>query len=165
VLVIDAALRQPALHEAFQLPNDVGLSDVLQDRLPLQTAIQQYGSSDLFVLPSGPSSRNPAGLLGSRRMTALLEQVAGQFDLVLIDSPALLAVAEGSLLAAAADAVLLVVACTQSQEAVVRSAVQQLAAVQARSFVVVNRTPLEEMYAAYPRASLATLRRESIHVR
>jgi protein-tyrosine kinase len=85
VLLIDADLRRPSIHEILKVPNERGLSDVLgasRGELPL---IQM--SQRLWVLPSGRADNSPLAGLSSDRMRTIIEEVSGRFDWVLIDTP------------------------------------------------------------------------------
>ncbi len=137
---MDGDLRRPALHTNFRLSNRIGLSSVLEGKLTLQQAVQGTRIPGVSVLTSGPLQTNPAELLGSRRMRALLEEMPQHFDMVLVDAPALLPVTDAAVIAPMVDGVLLVVDCTQAGREAVRSACQELAGVGARLVgLVVNR--------------------------
>jgi capsular exopolysaccharide synthesis family protein len=150
VIAVDADLRRPTLHSMFGLPNRIGLSNVLEQQTTLEEAAQHGGPLGLRVLTSGPLPHNPAELLGSSEMTALLKELAEQFDAVLIDSPALLAVSDAAVLGPMADGVLLVVGRAQEGGKAVLAARQQLSDVRARLLgVVVNRAQREIGYRYY----------------
>jgi capsular exopolysaccharide synthesis family protein len=107
VLVIDADLRRPALHRAFRVPNEGGLADMLQKGAAWPEGFHRVAPG-LELLPSGIKPHNPGSLLSSRHMTKLLEEARERADLVLIDSPPVLAMADALPLAAHVDGVLLV---------------------------------------------------------
>jgi capsular exopolysaccharide synthesis family protein len=97
---------------------------------------------ELLLLPSGPVPPNPAELLGSTRMTEVLEELAGNADIVIIDSPPLLAVTDAAVLAAKADGVVLVTALGETHRGPARRAKELLDATGARLLgVVINKTP------------------------
>jgi capsular exopolysaccharide synthesis family protein len=131
VLVLDCDLRAPGIHEVFGVQNDIGVADVLSGRQTLGEGIVPSGVPGVSVLPAGTSSANPTELLGSPRMAVLLEHVARNFDLVLIDSPALLAMADATALAPQVDGVLLVVRRTATRAGAVREMRRQLSIVKA----------------------------------
>jgi capsular exopolysaccharide synthesis family protein len=140
VIAVDGDLRLPALHRIFDLSNEVGLSSVLKQEATLDEAVQESKTPGVQVLTSGPLPPNPAELIDSPRMAALIEQLAQQFDMVLLDTPSLLAVTDAVVLAEAVDGVVLVVGRAQARREAVRAARQRLADVKARSIgVVVNR--------------------------
>lgn len=107
VLVIDADLRRPSMHRAWRLQNEGGLADILQKGAAWPEAFQQVAPG-LELLPAGIKPHNPGSLVGSRNMTKLLEQARERADIVLIDSPPVLAVADCLPLTRHVDGVLLV---------------------------------------------------------
>ncbi|MGG2014566.1 CpsD/CapB family tyrosine-protein kinase [Bacillus sp. S10(2024)] len=109
VLVIDADLRKPTMHEIFQLENTIGLTSVLSGEKVMEGAVKKTGIGRLYVLTSGPVPLNPADLLGSVVMENLIQKVIDQYDIILIDSPPILEVADTSILADQCDGTLLVV--------------------------------------------------------
>lgn len=109
VLLIDGDLRRPSVHTLFQVPNDVGLTDVLQGEVEGVNAARQTLVENLSVLPAGQPPVNPAELISRPQFTQLMRQVRDEFDLVLIDSPPLLAVSDPCALARHTDGVLLVI--------------------------------------------------------
>jgi succinoglycan biosynthesis transport protein ExoP len=140
VIAVDGDLRRATLHEIFDLPNQIGLSSLLNQEATLDEAIQDGDVPGVRVLTSGPLPPDPAELLGSPHMADLIEQLVQQFDVVLLDTPSLLAVTDAAVLAPVVDGVILVVGRAQTQREAVRAARQQLAGVKARLVgVVVNR--------------------------
>ncbi|MEI4801752.1 CpsD/CapB family tyrosine-protein kinase [Bacillus sp. NPDC077411] len=109
VLLIDADLRKPAIHEIFQLENTIGLTNVLSGEKVMEGAVKKTGIGRLHVLTSGPVPFNPAELLSSVVMETLIQKVMEQYDIILIDSPPILEVADTSILADRCDGALLVI--------------------------------------------------------
>ncbi|MCS7261117.1 MAG: polysaccharide biosynthesis tyrosine autokinase, partial [Anaerolineae bacterium] len=109
-VLIDADLRRPAQHKIFGLPNQSGLTNaLLQTGEPsLDGHLQTTGIENLRVLTSGPIPPNPAELLGSAKMQALLQRLKEEYDVVIFDSPPALAVTDASVLATRVDGVVLV---------------------------------------------------------
>ena len=155
VLVVDADLRLPTVHQFFGVANDGGLSRVLEGQAAWVDEVRYVPSTGVWVLPSGPIPPNPAELLGSPMMSELLERLARRFDTILVDTPSLLAVADGSVLMPLGDAVVLVVARGQATEGSVRAACQELANVGVEPLVVVNRAEGIRNYGYYPQAAPA----------
>lgn len=109
VLLIDADLRRPTVHRLFRIPADVGLTNALQgdsDWLPL---VRQTVIENLSILPAGPTPSNPAELLSSGRFSRMLKDARDDYDLVLVDSPPILAVSDPCVIARETERVLLVV--------------------------------------------------------
>ncbi|MGB9885401.1 MAG: CpsD/CapB family tyrosine-protein kinase [Moorellales bacterium] len=108
VLVVDADLRKPVMHKAFELDNRRGLTNALVEDLDPAELIRPTGLPGLFVLTSGPIPPNPAELLGSARMQRLLPALTSNYDLVLVDTPPVLAVTDAAVLAPLVDGAVLV---------------------------------------------------------
>ncbi|PKO48368.1 MAG: chain length determinant protein tyrosine kinase EpsG [Betaproteobacteria bacterium HGW-Betaproteobacteria-4] len=88
-LLIDADLRNPSQHQLFRLENKLGLSSLLAGRAELAEAITRIpGLIDLSVLPAGATPPNPQELLARPVFNALMATVAGQYDIVIVDTPA-----------------------------------------------------------------------------
>lgn len=109
VLLVDADLRKPTVHYTFGTANTFGLTTVLTKQTTLEKAIVKSDENNLFILTSGPIPPNPAELLSSQSMEQLLTQVAEQFDMVILDTPPLLAVADPQILSNQCDGTILVV--------------------------------------------------------
>ena len=107
VLLIDADLRKPRMHRVFNLSNREGLVHCLTGGEPLEQLIQPTGVNGLFLLPSGTIPPNPSELLASDRMRELLEVAQRRFDLVIVDTPPLLAVTDAAVLGSMVDGVVL----------------------------------------------------------
>ncbi|HWQ42534.1 MAG TPA: CpsD/CapB family tyrosine-protein kinase [Desulfosporosinus sp.] len=113
VLIIDADLRNPTQHKIFGLDNWEGLSVALvadQDHRDYRDYARETAVPGVMVLTGGPIPPNPAELVGSKRMKGLIEEFSEQFDIVLIDTPPIIAVTDAAILAQEVDGVILVVA-------------------------------------------------------
>lgn len=108
-LMIDADLRRPRLHTFFDINNSVGLTNYLTTELMLEDVILQTPVDNLYFMPSGILPVDAAGILNSRRMTELIQDVKQRFDLVLVDSPPILGVSDASVLASEVDLTMIVV--------------------------------------------------------
>jgi capsular exopolysaccharide synthesis family protein len=108
VLLIDADLRRPSVHEVFRLPNKAGLSDMLRSEASGLPMLQL--SKNLSVLPAGSLDRNPMAALTSARMRRLLEDAAASWDWVLLDAAPVGLMPDARLLAGLTRAVLFVIA-------------------------------------------------------
>ncbi|MBD2594132.1 polysaccharide biosynthesis tyrosine autokinase [Nostoc spongiaeforme FACHB-130] len=110
VLLIDANLRNPSLHEQLNLPNEQGLSTLLGSEitLPNQIGIQSLGSAYIDILTAGPKPTDPAHLLSSPRMMQLMRTFEENYDLVLIDAPPVLGLVDAMLTASSCRSVVLV---------------------------------------------------------
>ena len=137
VCLIDSDLRRPTLHRIFGLGNSRGLTTALLEGLSLTEVAQPTAVSGLFVLTSGPLPPNPAELVGSNRMREALEAAVADFDLVLLDSPPVVSVADAVALATFADGVVMVVQTGKVPHEVIRRATSQILAVKGRILGVV----------------------------
>lgn len=150
VVVVDCDLRLPTVHKLFDLPNKRGLTNVLAGEVQVDEAIQYSAFSRVQVVTSGPLPPNPTELLGSQRMLDLIEQLKTQFDFIILDTPALLSVADAAVLAPSVDNVILVVAQSQTRRGDVETVRRQLSSVRVRSMeVVINRAEANGSYAYY----------------
>ncbi len=109
ILLVDADFRRPRLHKMFGMDATTGLASVIAEDTDLQDAIQATPVPNLSLLPCGPRPNNPAELLTSQRFLDLLEVLREQFDIILIDTPPLLAVSDPSVVAPRVDGVLLTI--------------------------------------------------------
>jgi capsular exopolysaccharide synthesis family protein len=108
-LMIDADLRRPRLHTFFDINNAVGLTNYLTTELMLEDVILQTPIDNLYFMPCGILPVDAAGILNSRRMSELIQDVKQRFDLVLVDSPPILGVSDASVLASEVDLTMIVV--------------------------------------------------------
>ena len=141
VVAVDADLRRPALHKIFGLSNSHGLSDaIVQPNPPVGEHLQATEVENLWVLASGPLPPDAAGLLGSERMGAIIEELKGQMDMVLLDSPPSLVVADAVILGTRVDGVLLVNDVGHTRRSEARQVAEELRRVRANLLgVVLNR--------------------------
>jgi capsular exopolysaccharide synthesis family protein len=137
VCAVDADLRRPVLAKLFDLDNWAGLTTALIGQTPLDEVLRPSTIPGLTLLSSGPVPPNPAELLGSARMAELLAELTSRFEIVLIDSPPVLAVADAAVLAPRLDGVVMVVRAKGVDRRQVSRAKEALAAVKARLLGVV----------------------------
>jgi capsular exopolysaccharide synthesis family protein len=150
VIVIDCDLHLPTQHKINGLSNKIGLSNVLNKQVVVDDAIQKSRYFDIQVMTSGPIPPNPADLLGSIQMRFVIDQLIQKFDLVILDTPALLAVTDATLVAPMVDGVALVARRGVIRGDAVREALKHLSDVQARIIgVVVNDAEQNGHYGYY----------------
>lgn len=138
VVLVDCDLRQPRQHDLFALKNDTGVTTVVSGSSGADAALLSVAELPrLRVLPSGPSPASPAQVLASRRMQELLDELAQQADLVLVDAPPVIAVSDAAVLAARLDGVLLVLNAGQTKRDHARQAKEMLEKVNAHIVGVV----------------------------
>jgi exopolysaccharide transport family protein len=144
VLVVDADLRRPALHQHFGLNKTPGLSDLIVGKCQASQAVQGTSTKGLQILPCGYVPPNPAELLGSQSMRDVVQALREHYDWVLIDAPPVLAMADTPVLCPLVDGVVLVVGAEIASRPTVQRAVDQLRNVGAKIIgVVLNKVDLE----------------------
>ena len=127
VLLIDADLRRPSLHEVFRISNSAGLADCLRAGGSSAAPMLQV-SSHLTILPAGPADSSPMAGLTSDTMRAIITQAREQFDWVIVDTPPVGLISDASFLASLVDGVLLVIGAGSTPYAAVQRAVSEFGA-------------------------------------
>ena len=107
VLIIDADMRKPRIHQILGLDNRVGLSSFLSGNVS-DTIILPTGEEKIRVIPAGPIPPNPAELISSQRMKILLKELAKDYAFIIIDSPPISHLADGLILSTLVDGTVLV---------------------------------------------------------
>ena len=149
VILVDCDLRRPTLHTLFDLPNEFGLTSMIlaEDAPP---PLQETVVPGLSLLTSGPLPPRPADILGSRRMEAAIERLRAAADIVLFDTPPVVAVTDAAVLATKVDGVLLVFQAGRTSRERARRARQILEKVKANIVgVVLNNAEVEQGYGYY----------------
>jgi capsular exopolysaccharide synthesis family protein len=126
VLLVDADLRRPTLHQFFRLPNERGLSDILIHGQAWHQFVASTVVENLQVLSSGPIPYNPTELLSTTRMKTLIEHLTEAFDIVIYEAPMVLSIPDAAVVSAAMDGVLLVHNPARGNREVVIAAKQAL---------------------------------------
>lgn len=141
VVLVDADLRRPRMHGVFGLSRTPGLTEVLQNEAPLEEGLRSTHVEGLHVLGAGRLVAAVSELLGGAAMGRLLRELNGRYDVVVLDTPPVLAAADAEILAAQADAVLVVVRAGQTERQSAHYAIQQLRAIGARIVGAVLNDP------------------------
>jgi len=115
VLLVDADLRKPSIHYAFNLSNIDGLTSVLTKDITLEQAISKTHLSNLDILTSGPIPPNPSELLDSKAMELVIEELKLMYEYVVFDTPPILVVTDSQIMASKCDGVVLVVASRKTK--------------------------------------------------
>jgi capsular exopolysaccharide synthesis family protein len=168
-LLIDADLRRSQVHNIFGLKNDLGLFNLLSQAMQLKDAIKTFtdilvgekgfdetflkipGLDNLNILTSGSLSTTPAELLASNEMNILLKELKDKYDLILIDSPPVMAVADAAILAPKSDGIILVYRVGKTARSVLFRAKTQLeeTGAQVKGIVLNNMSPEMELRYGY----------------
>lgn len=150
VLLVDADLRKPTIHKIFRLPNELGLTNLLVQDREIEDIVHNMKDFTLDIVTAGPKLPNPAELLGSQRMAELLKRFERRYDMVLIDTPPVLLVTDGQLLAGHAEAVLMVLKCGKVSRAKLKKAKLLLEHVGANLIgTVLNHKKIDMSHEAY----------------
>jgi polysaccharide biosynthesis transport protein len=126
VLIIDGDMRKPSLHVKLGLDNSVGLSNCLTGGCPPAKAMVNTSTPNLIFLPSGPLPPNAADLLLSSRLGTLLSSGQTVFDLIVVDGPPVMGLADAQLLSHAADATVFIVKSGRTRKTHIREALKRL---------------------------------------
>lgn len=141
VLLVDMDMRKPTVHKIFKLNNSEGLSTLINSK---EAVISQYVTAgdyeNIFVLTSGPTPPNPAELISSKRMEQLIEEMEQAFDLVIFDTPPLLAVADSQIVSGKVDGTLFIMRKGVDTKEQIQTAVERMESVNANVLgVIFNR--------------------------
>ncbi len=149
VLLVDGDLRRPRIGVDARPRRSVGVTTVLLGRVELAHAVQRHTLTDLDVLTSGVIPPNAAELLQSQAMAKLIERLRESYEVVIIDSPPLLPVTDGALIAAQTDGALLVLRHGRTTRDQLATAAERLSAVDAQLVgMVLNMVPAKK-FAGY----------------
>jgi succinoglycan biosynthesis transport protein ExoP len=149
-LLIDCDLREPVQHLIFEADGTTGLSSVMNGEVKLRDAVRPTRTAGLYILPCGPVPANPSEMLTSKRFTRMIQALSKSFDRIVMDSSPLLRFADGRILAASADATVLVLRMNQSMRTLGVVAVNGLAKVGANVVgAVANEVPGGQAYPYY----------------
>lgn len=142
VLLVDGDLRRPRVAQVMGLEGSVGLTTVLVGRSKLEESVQRHKASGVHVLASGPTPPNPSEILQAKATHDLLAKLRDAYDMVIIDAPPLLPVADAAILATAADGAIVIARHGKTTREQLAAAAQRLNTVGARTFgVVLNMVP------------------------
>lgn len=144
VLLVDADMRKPRVHEVFGKSQKPGLSNILVGTARASESVHKTSIPTLWILPAGEYPPNPAELLGSKRCRELLGSLRAHFDWVVIDTPPIMAVTDAAVVGHSVSGVLFVVGSEMTARASAHRAVQQLEQSRARMVgAVLNRVDLQ----------------------
>ncbi len=145
VLLIDADLRHPSVQEIFQVSNKIGLSNVLANQCSSDEVVRITEIENLSIVTAGPIPPNPTELLSSGRMHEVVESWKGDFDIILIDTSPIMAVADGLIVASICDGVILVVQAGKVKHEYIQKSKERLEHVKAHIIgVVLNKKKLNK---------------------
>ena len=131
VLLIDADLRKASIHKRLQIPNERGLSNYLIGGIEAADTLQTTPMENVFVITSGPLPPNPAELLSGSRMADLVRAAGDAYDIVVVDGPPIIGLADAPLLAGATQGTLLLVSANSTKKRALRIAMRRMLVVRA----------------------------------
>ncbi len=151
VLLIDCDLRKPVQHKVFNLSNMQGITNLLVDHsLSIDEVIQKTEINNFQIIPCGTIPPNPAELLGSQRMSSVIQELLSYYDMVFIDTPPIISVTDAAVLSSIIDGVILVVGSGRAEKSMVMKAQELLNKVKARILgVVLNRVRVQKGHESY----------------
>jgi non-specific protein-tyrosine kinase len=158
VVLVDLDLRHPDVHRWLGVDNERGVVDVLLGKAALEDCLQyvpvdpgrDHQPRGLYVLPTGPTTSNPAELLGSRRTAQMLDALAQQADIVLLDSPPVLPVADALVIGRMVAGAVLVIETRGTTVPVIQQAKDALTRSQTRLLgVILNKVRDEDLVYGY----------------
>ncbi len=152
VILMDADLRRPNVHNYYGMPNNFGLSDVFRGEFSLEEVTKNWSGGSVSVITAGTPPPNPSELLGSRKMKEIIETLAAKADLVIIDGPPFI-VADAPLLASKVNGVLLIVQLEHTREQAIKAMMEQIHRAGAKVVgVALNRIPAKSIgyYTGHP---------------
>jgi capsular exopolysaccharide synthesis family protein len=122
VLLIDCNMRKPAVDSLLGIRSDRGLADVLRGNLKLEDTLVKTDIANLTVLPAGQAPANPNELLASDKMKAILAELKPQFEMIVLDTPAVIPYADPRILSKIVDGVIIIVRAGKTRREVVARA-------------------------------------------
>jgi succinoglycan biosynthesis transport protein ExoP len=151
VLMVDGDMRKPKLHTLCEIPNQIGLSNILEGDGLLEEALQLL-DANISVITSGPPPADPASLLMPDNIANVMEELRSLFDFILVDSPSILAVPDGRLIAPYVDGLILVINKTTTTKDTIQEVNKYLEGMPAKTLgMVINKAELNHGYYYYQR--------------
>lgn len=150
VLLIDGDLRKPTVHYTFKLDNRTGLSTVLVGEKTLEETVKETDVPNLEILTCGPIPPNPSELLGSNAMKQMLQKAQETYDVVIFDTPPVLAVTDAQILANICDGSIIVARSEQTEYEAIQKAKDLLEPAYAKLLgIVLNDVPQKKSNTYY----------------
>jgi len=149
-VLLDTDLRKPNLHNEFGVEKLPGLTEHLHENVPLREVVRHTPVENLHLIPCGSIPPNPSETLGSQRMKDFLVQLRKHYEVILFDSPPVLAVTDPAILATLSDALIVVVSSGQTRMDALERTLEVIESVGARTLgLVLNNFDLRTAYGGY----------------
>jgi capsular exopolysaccharide synthesis family protein len=150
VLLLDADLRKPSAHQLLGRESEKGLTNLLVGAASVEDLLQPTDVPGLMFIAAGPVPPNPAELLASQNMARLLSSAGENFDIVIVDAPPVMGLADAPLLASIAAGTLLVLGAGETRRGLVKAALKRLHFARAQVVgVVLNKFDMRAASYAY----------------
>jgi capsular exopolysaccharide synthesis family protein len=137
VLLIDADLRRPTLHQSIDSQSDIGLTALLAGQASMDSALQPGPESNLKFMTALPIPPDPSLLLGGGRFQHILDEAKSRFDVVIVDGPPMLGLSDAAMLASHIDSVLVMADASRFHRTSVKATLRRLKLVHAQTLGVV----------------------------
>jgi len=149
-LLVDADLRRPVIHHIFSCKREPGFTDLFVEKSDFNHTVHPTDKENLYILPAGVFTPNPAELIGSNRMTQIIEKLKETFDIIFFDSPPIVAVTDSTLLGTKTDGVLVIIKSNHTEREIALRAINILKNVNVRILgTVLNDIDLTHRYSSY----------------
>lgn len=149
-LLLDTDFRRPILHSVFGLEKEIGITNYLVGKAPLEMVIKKTQIPNLDIVTCGVIPPNPSELLASEKMKGFLEQLKAEYQMILFDSPPVIAVTDAAVLSLLLDGVVLVAGARQTSREALARAKTLLENVKAKILgVVLNKVEAKSTYGSY----------------
>jgi len=150
VVLVDADLRRPVVHSIFGMEKDEGVTNYLMETIPYEKILKKTFHENLFVIPSGVLPPNPSELLASKSMEAMMQKLQQDFEVIIFDSPPVIAVTDAAILSTKVDGTILVVNSGNTNRDALARGNALLESVDAKLLgVLLNGVNVEGMYGSY----------------
>ncbi|MDP3919937.1 MAG: polysaccharide biosynthesis tyrosine autokinase [Candidatus Omnitrophota bacterium] len=144
-LLIDGDLRRPTVHPNFQMDNETGLSNFLTSTIDFESVIKESFVENLMICTSGPTSPNPADILGSDRMKLFLDEARKRFDRVIIDCPPLTGLGDSYVIGNLIGQIILVIGASMTPSELIKKTQAQVDKVGVKIMgLILNQVDMEK---------------------
>ncbi|MBO8131556.1 MAG: polysaccharide biosynthesis tyrosine autokinase [Candidatus Marinimicrobia bacterium] len=149
-ILIDSDLRKPILHKVFGISKEPGIAHAILDMVPLNNVISETEIDNLYLVPCGETPPNPSELLASNRMLVILEELKKTYDIIIFDTPPVIAVTDATVLAKITDGIVLVVRANKTDSAALQRTMELLSHVNCNVIgAVLNEVSVSAGYGSY----------------
>lgn len=151
ILLVDADMRKPHVHNIFGIDRKPGFGDILHDRVDIEDFLKKPCLGDLYIIPAGEAMNSSSEILSSAKIKTVLDALKARFDYIIFDSPPVLNVTDASILGSLCDAVIFAIKAGMTQKSAIEEAFHMLSEAQAKpkACVLTNVKFTLDTYYAY----------------